>query len=81
MINVLVIAIALSVAAYLALAPRVAKSVSWQATVTPLASIMGSGFLVSAPLLGGVVGIWAVACMAVLLLLDTIKAVRKAVNR
>lgn len=69
MLNVLIIGMALSVGAYLALAPRLLKSRSWQATVTPLASIMGSGFLVSAPLLGGVAGIWATACMATLLLL------------
>jgi len=37
--------------------------------VTPLASIMGSGFLVSAPLLGGIVGNLAVVCMALLLVL------------
>ena len=69
MLNIVIVVIALSVGAYLALAPRVSRSTSWQATVTPLASIMGSGFLVSAPLLGGVVGIWAVFCMAVLLAL------------
>jgi hypothetical protein len=34
-----------------------------------LASIMGSGFLVSAPLLGGIVGNLAVVCMAMLLVL------------
>jgi hypothetical protein len=69
MINILIIFVALAVGSWLAFAPRLQKSNSWQATVTPLASIMGSGFLVSAPLLGGVVGIWAVFCMATLLLL------------
>jgi hypothetical protein len=44
-------------------------SSSWKATVTPLASIMGSGFLVSAPLLAGIVGSLAVVCMAALLAL------------
>nr|WP_321443429.1 hypothetical protein [uncultured Cohaesibacter sp.] len=32
----------------------------WSATVTPLASIIGSGFLVSVPLLASAIGIWAV---------------------
>ena len=36
---------------------------------TPLASIMGSGFLVSAPLLAGIVGNLAVVCMLVLLVI------------
>lgn len=35
----------------------------WRATVTPLASIIGSGFLVVAPLLGYTVGNWAFAAM------------------
>ncbi len=42
---------------------------SWQATVTPLASIIGSGFLVAAPLLIGTFGnlaIWAMAALLVL---------------
>jgi hypothetical protein len=54
---------------YLAFSKRLAGSSSWKATVTPLASIMGSGFLVSAPLLAGVVGNLAVLCMGVLLVL------------
>jgi hypothetical protein len=39
------------------------SSRSWRATVTPLASIIGSGFLVVAPLLGYTVGNWAVVAM------------------
>ncbi len=35
----------------LLLAPRLSKSQVWRATVTPLASIIGSGFLVLAPIL------------------------------
>jgi len=68
MLDGLVIAIALGVAAYLTFSKRVAASDRWKATVTPLASIMGSGFLVSAPLLGGAVGNLAFFCMAALLL-------------
>ncbi len=67
--DVVIIAIALLLGGYLAFSKRLAKQRSWQATITPLASIMGSGFLVSAPLLAGVVGNFAVFCMGALLLL------------
>jgi len=68
-LNIVVIAVALALAGYLAFSRRLARSSAWKATVTPLASIMGSGFLVSAPLLAGIAGNLAVACMAVLLVL------------
>lgn len=50
LLNILII---LSVIAtgLLLLAPRLSKSQVWRATVTPLASIIGSGFLVLAPIL------------------------------
>jgi len=48
---------------------RLSHSSAWRATITPLASIMGSGFLVSAPLLYAHVGNYAVLAMAALLLL------------
>lgn len=38
------------------LLPRIRANTFWQATVTPLASIIGSGFLIVAPLLGEIVG-------------------------
>lgn len=38
------------------LMPRVRDNVFWRATVTPLASIIGSGFLIAAPLLGVIAG-------------------------
>ena len=41
----------------------VRNSKGWSATVTPLASIIGSGFLVSVPLLASAIGIWAVAAV------------------
>lgn len=69
MLNGIIIITALTVAAYLTFSKRVAGSSNWKATVTPLASIMGSGFLVSAPLLANIVGVWAWFCMAVLLVL------------
>ena len=68
-LNAIIIVVALLAGGYLAFSKRLAKSQNWKATVTPLASIMGSGFLVSAPLLAGVVGNLAVICMAVLLVL------------
>lgn len=46
-----------------------ASSTRWRATLIPLASIMGSGFLVSAPLLANAVGIYAVFAMSALLAL------------
>jgi hypothetical protein len=67
--NTIIIIVALLLGSYLAFSKRLRASSSWSATVTPLASIMGSGFLVSAPLLAGVVGNLAVVCMAVLLVL------------
>jgi hypothetical protein len=69
MLNVVIVVAALLLASYLAFSKRLAGSSGWKATVTPLASIMGSGFLVSAPLLAGIVGYWALGCMALLLVL------------
>lgn len=69
MLNVIIISVALALGGYLAFSKRLADSSKWKATVTPLASIMGSGFLVSAPLLAGIVGNLAVLCMAALLVL------------
>ena len=68
-LNLVIILVTLSLAGYLAFSRRLARSDGWAATVTPLASIMGSGFLISAPLLGGLVGNLAVFSMAVLLAL------------
>ncbi len=67
--NGLILVTALAMAAYLAFSKTLAGSSDWKATVTPLASIMGSGFLVSAPLLAGVVGHLALFFMAGLLVL------------
>ena len=63
MLNAVIIIIAVILGGYLAFSKRLAGSSNWKATVTPLASIMGSGFLVSAPLLAGIVGNLAVVCM------------------
>lgn len=69
MLNFYIIAIALVITLFLAFSRKLAHSESWKATVTPLASIMGSGFLVVAPLLAESVGYFAVLCMGVLLIL------------
>ncbi|MEP1382927.1 MAG: hypothetical protein ABJK64_03950 [Paraglaciecola sp.] len=70
MLNFFIITIAASVFLYLAFSPRLSRSEEWKATLTPLASIMGSGFLVVAPLLAETVGYFAVFCMGALLLLS-----------
>jgi hypothetical protein len=49
---------------------RLRRSPQWRATVTPLASIIGSGFLIEAPLLHAVPGKWALAGMVILSLLS-----------
>lgn len=67
--NIIIIVVAFILGGYLAFSRRLSVSSNWKATVTPLASIMGSGFLVSAPLLGGIVGNLALVCMALLLAL------------
>lgn len=54
-INLVLPLIAIAVAALLLL-PAIKESTVWRASVTPLASIIGSGFLVVAPLLALVVG-------------------------
>ena len=61
--NVVVLALVVLTAAVLFL-PRVRRSRDWRATVTPLASIIGSGFLVLAPLLVREFGQRAVWVMA-----------------
>ncbi len=55
MLNIMLVVIAASVLLFM-LHPRLTKSKSWQATLTPLSSIIGSGFLIIAPLLASVVG-------------------------
>ncbi len=68
-INYYILLSFLLLSGYLAFSKRLKNSSNWKAMVTPLASIMGSGFLVSAPLLAGIVGVWAVFCMSILLII------------
>lgn len=63
--NVVVALVAIAAAAVL-FSKRLQGSTNWQATVTPLASIIGSGFLVSVPLLAVEVGNWAIFAMVAL---------------
>lgn len=51
------------------LSGRIRNNREWSATVTPLASIMGSGFLVSVPLMSGAMGLWALPAVAALAVL------------
>ncbi len=69
MLNGFIVLTTLLFASYLAFSRRLESSSSWKAMVTPLASIMGSGFLVCAPLLGSTVGNLAAICMGCLLVL------------
>ena len=56
--------------------PRLSKSESWQATLTPLSSIIGSGFLIMAPLLASVVGpLTPLAVVGIVILAYTIGTV------
>ena len=55
--------------AFVMLNPRLLKSTLWRATVTPLASIIGSGFLVSGPILDHAAGVHAWIAMTGLCLI------------
>jgi len=75
MSNILLPVVALVVFVTLFL-PAVRRAILWRATVTPLASIIGSGFLISGPLLTHIVAVWApVAMLGVLLVAFAIGAV------
>jgi hypothetical protein len=63
----LVVLLVAAGAALVLLSGKIEKSTAWKATVTPLASIIGSGFLVSVPLLAHEVGNWALLAMASLI--------------
>ncbi|WP_419785165.1 hypothetical protein [Pseudodesulfovibrio sp.] len=67
--SLIVVATTLVVGAVLLFYRPLAGSSTWRAMVTPLASIMGSGFLVCAPLLYANIGNWAVWAMGGLLVL------------
>jgi hypothetical protein len=58
MLNIILVVIAASVLLFM-FQPRLTKSESWHATLTPLSSIIGSGFLIIAPLLASLVGVYS----------------------
>ena len=66
-LNIILVVTAVFVGAFL-FSPKLRLSDSWQATVTPLASIIGSGFLIVVPLLGHEIGNWAVFGMGAIVL-------------
>lgn len=68
MLSAIVVIVATVLTSFLLFSKKLKDSSFWRATMTPLASIMGSGFLVSAPLLANTVGNYAVLFMAILLL-------------
>lgn len=62
------IALATGATAMLLLSPRLSQAVWWRAAITPLASIIGSGFLVLGPILDASYGAYAPLVMAALCL-------------
>lgn len=65
----IILLVAFSASLIILLSPRLERSRLWTATVTPLASIIGSGYLVSAPLLRITLGDFAVLGMASIVVL------------
>jgi hypothetical protein len=63
MLNIAIMAATTATAGIL-LYPRIAKARLWRATITPLASIIGSGFLVLGPILDTSYGLYAPIVMA-----------------
>jgi hypothetical protein len=68
LITIVAILVAIAATALLTFG-RFAHSQAWRATVTPLASIIGSGFLIAGPLLAKDFGGAAIVAEAALLLL------------
>lgn len=68
LITVVALVCAIAVTAFLSFG-RFARSESWRATVTPLASIIGSGFLICGPILAREFGRAAIIAEAALLLI------------
>ena len=58
MLNIILVVVAAIVLLFM-FHPRVTQNNSWHATLTPLSSIIGSGFLILPPLLVSVVGVYS----------------------
>ncbi|MDG0978697.1 MAG: hypothetical protein P8O79_03120 [Halieaceae bacterium] len=56
-----------TVAVILMLRPQLVRQIDWQATVTPLASIIGSGFLVVVPILAHLAGGYALIAISLII--------------
>lgn len=69
MLNSIVVIIVTIITLGVLFQKKVRQSSTWRATVTPLASIIGSGFLVSAPLLILSTGVYAPIAMAMIVLI------------
>ena len=67
MLNIFIVLVTVA-AGGLLLYPKLAKAPLWRATITPLASIIGSGFLVLGPILGSSFGLYAPFVMIALCL-------------
>jgi hypothetical protein len=67
-LNILIVSAVMATGAFLWM-PRIKGATLWRAAVTPLASIIGSGFLVLGPILDFAYGRWAPLVMAGLCLL------------
>jgi hypothetical protein len=65
MLNAAILTVVIATGVLLA-SPRLAKSTLWRATITPLASIIGSGFLVLGPILEVSFGLFAPLVMLAL---------------
>lgn len=68
MLNIILVLIAAGMMLFL-FSSRLTKSKSWRATLTPLSSIIGSGFLIIAPLLASVVGLLSPIAVTVIVVL------------
>lgn len=68
MLNIILVVLAFTVLFFM-FHPRLLKNKSWQATLTPLSSIIGSGFLIIAPMLASVVGIYSILAVIVIVVL------------
>ncbi|MFT7391061.1 MAG: hypothetical protein ACI9ZH_001289 [Paracoccaceae bacterium] len=62
-LNIAILA-AVAITAALLWSPMLLRSITWRAMITPLASIIGSGFLVLGPVLDAAYGVWAPLAMA-----------------
>lgn len=68
MLNIMLVLIVAGMLLFL-FSPHLTKSKSWRATLTPLSSIIGSGFLIIAPLLASVVGLLSPIAVTVIVVL------------